>query len=230
MKALNLLYALAGLAAVHTAHADVIGLKGSVDFWSYSSDLSHPHEAQPQSQLGDDHGLSFSAALEHPVPLLPNIKIKHARLQADSDESASGTPRNQLDLNYSDFILYYELLDNIINADAGLGLKRLEGDIRHNYAAAQDVSASIPMLYAQAGVKLPFTGLSANAEVSVAGLDDERVTDAQAELKYNFIDSALVDAGAKLGYRILDIQLEQDSSREAKLKFKGPYIGLEAHF
>ncbi|MBL8321857.1 MAG: hypothetical protein JNJ93_06265, partial [Acinetobacter sp.] len=99
-----------------------------------------------------------------------------------------------------------------------------------NYAAAQDVSASIPMLYAQAGVKLPFTGLSANAEVSVAGLDDERVTDAQAELKYNFIDSALVDAGAKLGYRILDIQLEQDSSREAKLKFKGPYIGLEAHF
>ena len=55
-------------------------------------------------------------------------------------------------------------------------------------------------------------------------------TDAQAELKYNFIDSALVDAGAKLGYRILDIQLEQDSSRETKLKFKGPYIGLEAHF
>ena len=159
MKALNLLYALAGLAAVHTAHADVIGLKGSVDFWSYSADLSHPHEAQPQSQLGDDHGLSFSAALEHPVPLVPNIKIKHARLQADSDESASGAPRNQLDLNYSDFILYYELLDNIINADAGLGLKRLEGDIRHNYAAAQDVSASIPMLYAQAGVIISKTKL-----------------------------------------------------------------------
>jgi len=230
MKALNLLCALIGLAAVNTAHADLIGLKGSVDFWSYSADLSHPNAAQPKSQLEDDHGLSFSAAFEHPVPLVPNVKIKHISLQADSDESASGTPRNQLDLNSSDFILYYEILDNIINADAGLGLKRLEGDIRHDYIAAQDVSASLPMLYAQAGVKLPFSGLSATAEVSVAGLDDERVTDAQAELKYNFIDSALVDAGAKLGYRILDIQLEQDSSREASLKFKGPYLGIEAHF
>ena len=69
MKALNLLCALIGLAAVNTAHADLIGLKGSVDFWSYSADLSHPNAAQPKSQLEDDHGLSFSAAFEHPVQI-----------------------------------------------------------------------------------------------------------------------------------------------------------------
>jgi hypothetical protein len=31
-----------------------------------------------------------------------------------------------------------------------------------------------------------------------------------------------VDVGAKLGYRILDIQLDEASNQEAKLKFKGP--------
>jgi MinD-like ATPase involved in chromosome partitioning or flagellar assembly len=68
------------------------------------------------------------------------------------------------------------------------------------------------------------------AEASFAALNDEQITDAQAELKYNFIDSVLVDVGAKVGYRILDIQLEEGSNAETKLKFKGPYLGLEAHF
>lgn len=80
------------------------------------------------------------------------------------------------------------------------------------------------------GVKLPFTGLSAKAEASFAKLTDTQVTDAQLELKYNFVDTLLVDVGAKAGYRILDIQLEEGSNQEAKLKFKGPYLGLEAHF
>lgn len=47
--------------------------------------------------------------------------------------------------------------------------------------------------------------------------------------KYNFVDTLLVDVGAKVGYRILDIQLDQGSNQEAKLKFKGPYLGLDIH-
>lgn len=230
MKALNLLCAVLGMAAITNAQADVIGVKGNIDYWQYSADLDHPQFNPSNAQLADDHGLSFSVAVEHPIPFLPNAKIKHVNLNADSDETFSGTPRNQVDLDYSDFILYYEILDNIVNADIGAGVKSLEGDIRHNYTSTQDISETLPMLYAQAGLKLPFTGLSANAEVSIAGLNDQRITDAQAELKYNFIDSILVDIGAKAGYRILDIQLEKDSDAETKLKFKGPYVGLEAHF
>jgi outer membrane protein len=230
MKALKLLCAILGITALHSAHADFIGLKGSIDYWQYNADLSHPQHNPSQSELDDDRGLAFSAAIEHPVPFLPNVKIKHINLQAESAESFSDVHRNQLDINYSDFILYYEILDNIINADVGAGVKSIEGDIRHNYTFTQDISETLPMLYAQAGVKLPLTGLSANAEVSVAGLNHEQVTDAQAELKYNFIDSVLVDVGAKIGYRILDIQLKKDSDDEAKLKFKGPYLGVEAHF
>lgn len=230
MKVSKLFAMMIALGALHTAHADILAAKGSVEFWNYSADLSHPRDTNIHSPLHDDHAFSFSVALEHPVPLLPNLKIKHTNLQAESDEHLSGVQRNQIDLNQSDFILYYEILDNIIDLDAGFGLKHLEGDIRYHFTNTQDIGTDLPMLYAQAGLNLPFTGLSANTEISMAGLNDAKITDVQAELKYNFIDSILVDVGATLGYRILDIQLEQDHPQEVKMKFKGPYLGLEAHF
>lgn len=230
MKVSKLFAMMIALSAIHTAHADILAAKGSVEFWNYSADLNHPRDTNTHSPLHDDHAFSFSIALEHPVPLLPNLKIKHTNLQAESDEHLSGVQRNQVDLNQSDFILYYEILDNIIDLDAGFGLKHLEGDIRYHFTNTQDIGTDLPMLYAQAGLNLPFTGLSANTEISMAGLNDAKITDVQAELKYNFIDSILVDIGATLGYRILDIQLEQNHPQEVKMKFKGPYFGLEAHF
>ena len=223
MKVSKLFAMMIALGALHTAHADILAAKGSVEFWNYSADLSHPRDTNIHSPLHDDHAFSFSVALEHPVPLLPNLKIKHTNLQAESDERLSGVQRNQIDLNQSAFILYYEITVKITDLTD-------VGDIRYHFTNTQDIGTDLPMLYAQAGLNLPFTGLSANTEISMAGLNDAKITDAQAELKYNFIDSILVDVGATLGYRILDIQLEQDHPQEMKMKFKGPYLGLEAHF
>ncbi|OAL81056.1 hypothetical protein AY606_14660 [Acinetobacter sp. SFB] len=230
MQSLKLFSFILGLGVVSSAHADFIGVKAGIDYWNYSADLSNPASARPQSQLEDDHGMSFSVALEHPVPFLPNAKIKHTNVQAESDQSFAGVKSHQVDLDYSDFILYYEILDNIVSADVGFGAKLLDGDIQQNVTQNTEVSETLPMVYAEAGVKLPFTGLSAKAEASFAKLSDRQVTDAQVELKYNFVDTLLVDVGAKAGYRILDIQLEEGSDQEAKLKFKGPYLGVEAHF
>ena len=230
MQSLKLFCFILGLGAVSSAQADFIGVKAGIDYWNYSADLSNPASALPQAQLEDDHGMSFSVAVEHPIPFLPNAKIKHTNLQAESNQSLAGVKSHQLDLDYSDFILYYEILDNVVSADVGLGAKLLDGEIQQNFTQNTEVNETLPMLYAEAGVKLPFTGLSAKAEASFAKLTDSQVTDAQVELKYDFVDTLLVDVGAKAGYRILDIQLEEGSDQETKLKFKGPYIGLEAHF
>lgn len=230
MQSLKLFCFILGLGAVSSAQADFIGVKAGIDYWNYSADLSNPASALPQAQLKDDHGMSFSVAVEHPIPFLPNAKIKHTNLQAESNQSLAGVKSHQLDLDYSDFILYYEILDNVVSADVGLGAKLLDGKIQQNFSQKTEVNETLPMLYAEAGVKLPFTGLSAKAEASFAKLTDSQVSDAQVELKYDFVDTLLVDVGAKAGYRILDIQLEEGSDQETKLKFKGPYIGLEAHF
>lgn len=230
MQSLKLFCFILGLGAVSSAQADFIGVKAGIDYWNYSADLSNPASALAQPQLEDDHGMSFSVAVEHPIPFLPNAKIKHTNLQAESNQSLAGVKSHQLDLDYSDFILYYEILDNVVSVDVGLGAKLLNGEIQQNFTQNTEVSETLPMLYAEAGVKLPFTGLSAKAEASFAKLTGSQVTDAQVELKYDFINTLLVDVGAKAGYRILDIQLEEGSDQETKLKFKGPYIGLEAHF
>ena len=230
MQSLKLFCFILGLSAFSSAQADFIGVKASIDYWKYSTDLSNPASTLAQPPLENDHLMSFSVALEHPVSFLPNAKIKHTNVQAESDQSFAGVKSHQLDLDYSDFILYYEILDNVVSADVGFGAKLLDGDIQQNFTQHTEVSETLPMIYAEAGVKLPFTGLSAKAEASFAKLSDRQVTDAQVELKYNFVDTLLVDIGAKAGYRILDIQLEEGSDQEAKLKFKGPYMGLEAHF
>ena len=215
------------LAGCSLAHADIIGVKASLDYWKYSADWT---QTQLAPELDDDYALPFSVSVEHPVPFLPNAKIKHTNLQAESEQSVAGVKTHQLDLDYSDFILYYEILDNIVAADVGIGAKLIEGDLKSNLFQTQEVSETLPMLYAEAAVKLPFTGLSAKAEANYAKNSDNEVRDAQAEIKYNFIDAILVDVGLKAGYRILDIKLNQDSNQETQLEFKGPYLGLEAHF
>ena len=215
------------LAGCSFAHADIIGVKASLDYWKYSADWT---QTQLSPELDDDYALPFSVSVEHPVPFLPNAKIKHTNLQAESEQSVAGVKTHQLDLDYSDFILYYEILDNIVAADVGIGAKLIKGDLKSNLFQTQEVSETLPMLYAEAAVKLPFTGLSAKAEANYAKNSDNEVRDAQAEIKYNFIDAILVDVGLKAGYRILDIKLNQDSNQETQLEFKGPYLGLEAHF
>ncbi len=90
------------------------------------------------------------------------------------------------------------------------------------------------MIYGAAGVKLPLTGLSAKAELLYSNYEDTQLTDAKAELQYNFVDNLLVDVGLKAGYRILDIQFDDYESNNLKndlsFEFKGPYIGVDIHF
>lgn len=50
------------------------------------------------------------------------------------------------------------------------------------------------------------------------------------EAKYKFADNLLIDLGLTAGYRILNIDLDDYDNNDLKFEFKGPYVGLEAHF
>lgn len=215
------------IGATTFTHADFIGAKASVDYWYYDS--TGDSTSGQDFNLDNDHAISLTASFEHPIPLIPNAKIKYSNLQSQNKTDLNRQQSYEFDVDYSDFILYYELLDNIVSLDVGLGAKVLDGDLKQNLTT-QSVNETLPMIYAQAGVKLPFTGLSAQAEANYASYDDTVVTDAQAEVKYNFIDNLLIDVGAKLGYRLLDIKFDEGKSNQTNFEFKGPYIGLEAHF
>lgn len=221
---------LLGLGLSSIGHADVIGLKADASYWNFDG---YSQSANASKQDLDRQGTAqLSVAFEHPVPLLPNAKIKYVNLDSNSEQI---TPLNvaDIELNNIDYILYYELLDTIVHADIGAGLTNLDGTVRNLNAGVltqYDLDEYSPLLYATAGVKLPLTGMSAKAEAVYSHGSDIKKTDVQAELQYDFIDNLLVDVGAKVGYRIMNIDAEQNNAPDLELEFKGPYIGLDIHF
>lgn len=231
---------ISGLALLSTtAQADMLGVYGSVDYWNLQGEYNKaPQDASLRSadslSLDDKGQAQVSLAFEHPVPLIPNGKIRYTGIDVDTEEqNLAGDALYNIDLDSTDFILYYEILDNIVSVDVGVAAKQLEGDVTYNRTVGADkveISETAPMLYASAGGKLPFTGLSAKAEVLATNYDDTQITDASAEIKYNFVENLLIDLGAKVGYRILNIELDDQDGFDTKFDFDGPYIGFEAHF
>lgn len=187
-----------------SAHADtLLGLYAGADGIVNTGESNH---------ISADNEVvgSYYLAFEHPVPFLPNAKVRYTQFdQSNSNAKAL------------DAIGYFEVLDNVVSLDVGLGAKRL--------IATNSDATTMPALYASAGGKLPFTGLSAKAEVFVGKGMDADFSDANAEIKYNFIENLAIDLGLKAGYRIMTVNVG-DSGTSSDYKMQGPYLGLEAHF
>ncbi|HBO71538.1 TIGR04219 family outer membrane beta-barrel protein [Acinetobacter venetianus] len=231
MKLLKLTLLALGTSVCGLAQADVIGVKGDLSYWNYNGEANMAAQTSaPDQDLDRKGSAQLSLAIEHPIPLIPNAKIRYVNLKTQTENEVAGQPVYDLDIDHTDFILYYEVLDNIVDADIGFGASNLNGDVKTLGLNKTDIDKTIPVIYGSAGVKLPFTGLSAKAELLYSNVNDTKITDAQAELQYNFIDNLLVDVGLKAGYRILDIKLDDYEKNDLKFNFKGPYIGLDVHF
>ncbi|WP_278491377.1 TIGR04219 family outer membrane beta-barrel protein [Acinetobacter gyllenbergii] len=250
MKILKISMFAIGTSICGLAQADVIGVKADASYWFYdgkaqvqpnnTTSLSNqtgvdnllldPYADSREYDLDRKGSAQISLAIEHPIPLIPNAKIRYVNLKSQTEKELAGQPVYDLNIDHTDFILYYEILDTIVNADVGLGATNLNGDIKTLNVRKTDIDKTVPVIYGSAGVKLPFTGLSAKAELLYSNINDTKITDAQAELQYNFIDNLLVDVGLKAGYRILDVKLDDYDKNDVKFNFKGPYIGIDMHF
>lgn len=231
MKVLKLSLLALGMGLSGLAQADVIGVKGDLSYWAYDGQANMAAQTAASDQDLERKGAAqLSLAIEHPVPLIPNAKIRYVNLKTQTENEVAGQPVYDINMDHADFILYYEILDNIVNADVGVGATTLNGHVTTLALSKTDIDKTVPVIYATAGAKLPFTGLSAKGEVLYSNFNDAKITDAQAELQYNFIDNLLVDVGLKAGYRILDIKLNEYEKNDLKFNFKGPYIGLDIHF
>lgn len=224
-----LLSVVIGLSSV-AAHADFIGLYAGVDGVYSNTSVNDDNR-------GDDKwNAVYSVAFEHPVPLLPNVKLRYSDFKRTTPNYISGS--RILNENFTaetlDGIAYYEILDNIVSVDAGLGVKRVDSEQKAvstlNEVFLSGADETIPALYLSAGGKLPFTGLSAKAEAFVGKGSDSDFNDLNAEVKYNFISNIALDVGAKLGYRVMTINVDDSNNSIDKIEIKGPYLGLEAHF
>lgn len=238
-----------GLALVAPlASADFLGVYAGVGQWQsdYDGQVGDRNNDIGVEQLGlDDSGNNFVyLAFEHPVPILPNARIQYTdintRQSATLTESfsldgqqfnVSETIDSDVDLTHVDFTLYYELLDNWVNLDLGLTARQFDGYVQAQGELEQqrsELDEVIPMIYGKARFDLPLTGLYAGVEANIINYDDNSLSDTNAHLGYYFVDSMLVDVGIEVGYRQMQLEIEDDVTADVDLT--GPYAALTVHF
>jgi outer membrane protein len=239
-KRLIALTILAASASVAT-QADIVGATAGAYIWkqSWDGDVKAGSDSiDMNDDLGydDESGKSFYVALEHPIPLLPNIRLQRSDLEItetgtlskdflfDGNSYSQGdTVNSTTDLTHTDATLYYEILDNWVNIDVGLTVRMFDGEVSIRDASREgsiEIDAPVPMAYVNARLELPLTGFYASGLGNVIAFGDNKITDMTLAVGYE-----LGILGLEIGYRNFDVQLEDDNE-EANVTVDGYFIGL----
>jgi outer membrane protein len=134
------------------------------------------------------------------------------------------------DLSYTDAVLYYEILDNWLNLDLGVTVRKYSGELMAesmNESERVDVDVTIPLGYARFQFDLPLTGFSAGLEANFINYSGNSVSDYTAKLSYT-LDSAL-DLGVEVGYKEASMEIDEDDVN-TDIRLKGPYAAVAFHF
>jgi len=227
------------------ATADIAGLYAGTGVWQSSPTGTLGNTSislENTLNFDEENSNYFFIALEHPIPLLPNLRLTRTDLEwAGQGVVSAGTsldevvfPSDQavaadLDLSHTEVTFYYEILDNIVGLDLGLTARLFDGEASLIGATQQErveLDAVIPMLYGRAGIDLPFTGLSAALSGNWVDVNDVSLTDWSAEVNYDFKIAPTLEAGLSIGYRSMLIEIDDQDELQSDAEFDGLFIGL----
>lgn len=196
--------------------------------------------------LEEENGNVLSVTLEHPVPSIPNIRIKRTTL----DFSGSGTLdeaftfddvtfpvsekiNSDIDLSHTDFTLFYGLPELVVDLDLGLTARVFDGKasaVTTSLEESADLDFAIPMAFASVRIDLPLTGLYIGAEGNMISYDDNELTDLEAKVGYSTnIVPLVADLELEVGYRSLDLKIDDDDL-EADITVDGPFANVRLAF
>ena len=256
MKKLLLAASVATLLSTNVQADTLLGLYLGGQVWdaaakgSFGEDDGQGNVVLQDFNLNDQQQTSFYAALEHPIPLIPNIKIASTTLDTDGitiiDEEFSfggevypvgAEVETIFNLGYIDYTLYYEILDNdLMTLDVGITARDFDGDITVTddlgllSVSEETVAVVVPMVYASAIIGLPFTGFNVFAEGNIVAYDGSSIYDYQIGVSYAVLDNLAVDLDITLGYRSVKLDLEDLDDLYADMSFDGAYLGAVVHF
>ncbi len=243
-----------------TAHSDVVGVYLGGGIWqsSFSGEVGIDEQPASLEELGidDSQNTYFFAALEHPVPVLPNVRLVLNNISTEGSAvvsrdiiiddiviPANAETDSELDLSHTDYTFYWELLDNYVSWDLGLTARAFDGRASISYfreaddeipedledAQEEELAETIPMAYTRLQVDLPFSGWFIGGTVNYVGYDGNTVSDLEARIGY--LSSGLgLDVGFDLGYRQLQMTVDNDEDMYADLKTDGAFASLIVHF
>lgn len=233
--------------------ADTIGLYIGGHVWDNSASGTYGESTgQVHAGLKDQTQNSFFVAIEHPFPLIPNIKIASTDLDTNGSTSlikdfefggenyAMGSDiSTKFDVSYVDYTMYYELFDNgLFSFDLGVTARDFESDIYVTSLEEVDEPASsklssseiVPMVYVSTNVGLPLTGFNVYAQGNLLSLDDSTMYDYEVGVSYELIDNLAIDVNLTVGYRAVKLDVEDIDDLYTDLDFDGVYAGAVVHF
>ena len=246
----------AGIASLFciSAQADtLLGLYIGGHMWANQAEGSfgEGNNNQAAFDFNDENQGSFFVALEHPIPLIPNIKIASTTLDTVGGATITGSFTFEgetydansaldttFDASYIDYTFYYELFDNdLFIFDFGLTVRDLDnqikvvGDVSGTEKSSDlSVSGMLPLLYVNTVIGLPFTGFNVFAEANFLSYDDNTVYDYQIGVSYALLDNFAVDLDLTLGYRSVKLELNDIDDLYSDLTFDGLFAGATVHF
>ena len=234
-------------SALCAGMAQADDLKFEVGAYQWQADYDGSVQSGSDSVYLND-GLGFDddtadviyAVIEHPIPVLPNLKMQYTRIDTTANGQTpagfefndavfpAGTPvQSDLDLTHADATFYYQLLDNVVNLDLGLTVRYIDGsvDIRSvGESAHEDLEVVLPLLYAAGRVDLPlgfYVGADINGlKAGGNGLLDYRVN-------AGWVSPILL--GVEVGMRRFDIDYDDDDDK-ADLSLDGVYGSITFQF
>ncbi|MCL1038626.1 TIGR04219 family outer membrane beta-barrel protein [Shewanella corallii] len=235
---------LMGLMASSAQADTLLGFKLGADFWAADTSGTFAQSGNPQQEFDYDSSTQGSiwVSLEHPIPFVPNVAIRENRLKENGSMTGAdftfggkqftGDVFSEADLSNTDFILYYELLDNdLVSLDVGGAYKQMHGSYMvsmNNLPTEIDLDDGVVMGYASAMVGIPGLGLFGFADV-MAGLDESKVYDYQLGLGWQF-DGIALDTRVRAGYREFNFDANNFSGLTSNMKFDGFFAGVEIDF
>lgn len=244
MKRLTLVAALAATAPV--AHAAPLV---DVYFGGYTwnaettgSIASGAADIDMERDLGYDDGgqTVLFVGVEHAVPILPNVRLRHIDLSDDGrnnlvdpitfdGETFTGAVASDYDMDILDGTFYWSPLDNVVKLDVGLTVRHLDADFTIESAvnrASQSADEVFPMLHLAARANLPLTGFYVGGEINAIEYDGSGMRDYNAHLGWRS-DFLL---GVEAGYSRLEVELDDVSDLDSDLKIGGPYLAATLAF
>lgn len=239
----KLLSALFIAAVPLPASAELFGVTAGVSVWDHQPS-GHIRYVGTDNDLKNDMGLGQKtevgvwADIRHPIPALPNIKIAYNQVSSHGDGtltadfgsiSASTPVTTDLTLDQIDAILYYNLLDTVAKVDLGLDIKMVDGNakvVSSSLTENKDFNGPLPMLYLNAAVKLPLTGLSVGAQGSFIGYSGDHVSDLTFSASYE----SAIGLGGTLGFRREDLKVKDLSNVDVNTTIDGPFGAVFYHF
>jgi outer membrane protein len=194
--------------------------------------------------LDSENNNVLFVAFEHPLPLLPNIKIMKTDLDLTGEGTADyefsgitfeGDTTSQFDLSHTDLTLYWGVPLPIPYLDINFGLtaRQFDGvvtvegtnELGFSDKKSEDLDFILPMGYLNVEVATPF-GVYARADLNAISYGGNGITDTSIALGYT-LPIPLVDVNLEAGRRSISVKTDEDMSDvETDIELAGMFFGV----